>query len=383
MDKGDGSVDVYTDMWMPNQQAIWDKYIVEAKTVGHNEPYLGTQGMYVPHYLAGQVKSFEDLARPEVAARFDKDGNGKGEYWAGDAGWKSTKMWQVKFKSYGLTELWEPEIVSDATFKAQLKAAYTAEQPIIFYYWTPEWIHAAYDILPLGEPARTEGCMDLKLDQEDWLEASTFACKHSDAMVYVAHSKSLEQRNPAAAKFLAQIKLDPAVVNGWSPPDRPRQGGPAGRRRGLGRGEHGHGERLDQVGGAAAPSPPAAGAGLRRCPLGRRPWKRPSLETAPRWERRVLRTRASRPPSSFPRSLCPRKRVAGIQVSWERGGEGSPDRTPGHGLLGTLVSRPHWAAVEPPWFVCGRDTSVPRRPCALKEAVRAPRSPGGVGVAHE
>ena len=25
MDKGDGSVDVYTDMWMPNQQAIWDK----------------------------------------------------------------------------------------------------------------------------------------------------------------------------------------------------------------------------------------------------------------------------------------------------------------------------------------------------------------------
>ena len=215
MDKGDGSVDVYTDMWMPNQQAIWDKYIVEAKTVGHNEPYLGTQGMYVPHYLAGQVKSFDDLARPEVAAMFDKDGNGKGEYWAGDAGWKSTKMWQVKFKSYGLTELWEPEIVSDATFKAQLKAAYTAEQPIVFYYWTPEWIHAAYDIQPLGEPARTEGCMDLKLDQEDWLEASTFACKHSDAMVYVAHSKSLEQRNPAAAKFLAQIRLDPAVVNGW------------------------------------------------------------------------------------------------------------------------------------------------------------------------
>ena len=32
---------------------------------------------------------------------FDKDGNGKGEYWAGDAGWKSTRMWQVKFKSYG------------------------------------------------------------------------------------------------------------------------------------------------------------------------------------------------------------------------------------------------------------------------------------------
>ena len=215
MDKGDGSVDVYTDMWMPNQQPIWDKYIVEAKSVGHNEPYLGTQGAFVPHYMADQVKSFEDLANPEIAAMFDKDSNGKGEYWAGDAAWKSTKMWQVKFKSYGIADLWEPEIVSDATFKAQLKAAYAAEKPILFYYWTPEWIHAAYDIVALDEPARTEGCMDLKLDQEDWLEASTFGCKHADANVYVAYSKSLEQRNPAAAKFLSQIQLDPAVVNAW------------------------------------------------------------------------------------------------------------------------------------------------------------------------
>ena len=93
--------------------------------------------------------------------------------------------------------LWEPEIVSDATFKVQLKAAHAAEKPILFYYWTPEWIHAAYDIVALGEPERTEGCMDLKLDQEDWLEASSFGCKHADAEVYVAYSKSLEQRNQA------------------------------------------------------------------------------------------------------------------------------------------------------------------------------------------
>ena len=26
-DKGDGSVDVYTDLWMPNRQAIWDEFI--------------------------------------------------------------------------------------------------------------------------------------------------------------------------------------------------------------------------------------------------------------------------------------------------------------------------------------------------------------------
>ena len=215
MDKGDGSADVYTDLWMPNRQAIWDKYVDGAGSVGHNNPYLGTQKIYVPTYMADMVRSIDDLRKPEVAAMFDKDGNGKGEYWAGDAGWKSTRMWQVKFKSYGLSDLWEAEILPDATFKGQLKAAINREQPILFYYWTPEWVHAAYDITPIEEPARTEGCENVNLDQEDWLEASEFACASNDAMIYVAYSKSLETRNPSVAKFLSQIELDPDVVNEW------------------------------------------------------------------------------------------------------------------------------------------------------------------------
>ena len=215
MDKGHGSADVWTDMWMPNQQGPWDKFIEGAGTVAHNQPYAGTQQMYVPAYMSDMITSFEDLKDPEIAAMFDKDGNGKGEYWAGDASWKSTKIWQVKMKSYGLSELWEPEIISDATFKAQLKSSYGNQKPIMFYYWTPEWIHAAYEISPLAEPAHTEGCMDLQLDGEDWLEVSKAGCATPDASIYVSYSKSLEQRNPAAAKFLSQIQLDPATVNQW------------------------------------------------------------------------------------------------------------------------------------------------------------------------
>ncbi|WP_424987507.1 glycine betaine ABC transporter substrate-binding protein [Microbulbifer sp. S227A] len=215
MDKGDGSADVYTDLWMPNRQAIWDEFVDGAKTVGHNSPYAGTQKLYVPAFMADRVSSIEDLADPEIAAMFDKDGNGKGEYWAGDVGWKSTRMWEVKFKSYGLSDLWEAENLPDATFKAQLKTAVQREQPILFYYWTPEWVHAAYDLSPIAEPARTEGCEKVDLDAEDWLEASSFACASRDAEIYVAYSKSLETRNPAAAKFLSQIQLDPDVVNQW------------------------------------------------------------------------------------------------------------------------------------------------------------------------
>ena len=106
------------------------------------------------------------------------------------------------------------------------------------------------------------------------------------------------------------------------------------------------------------------------------------------WERRVLWTRMPRLPSSFPRkreSKCPGNAcvspAGGGSRAWtrgtapapheeirirspgpaaglrERGGEGGPDRTFGHGVLGTRA--------------------LPGGPCVYPEA------PGGVGVAHE
>jgi len=102
MDKGDGSIDVHPDIWMPVQSNNWEKYIEENNTVAINKPYNGTQGMFIPYYLKDKITSFSDLANPAIASMFDKDGNGKGEYWAGDTSWTSTKIWQVKFKSYGL-----------------------------------------------------------------------------------------------------------------------------------------------------------------------------------------------------------------------------------------------------------------------------------------
>ncbi len=219
MDKGDGGLDVYADMWMPNQTEKWNKYIDEAGTVDHNAaPYPGTQAIFVPTYIAEQgVRSIDDLKKPEVAAMFDSDGNGKGEYWPGAPGWNSTNRWAIKFKSYGLDDLWEAVPVDDAIFKSQLDGAYRKKDAILFYYWTPEWIHAAYDITPIEEPARYEGCEEVyqTADREDWLEASKFDCVSNDAEVWNAFSMSLHERNPKAACFLKNMVLNPDMVNGW------------------------------------------------------------------------------------------------------------------------------------------------------------------------
>lgn len=220
LDKGDGGIDIYPDVWMPNHQENWDKYIRDKGTIDHNaRPYAGAQRIYVPAHTAAElgVTSVADLNNPDIAARFDSDGNGLGELYAGQAGWNSTKMWQVKLRSYGLDELWEAAIYDHGIFRAQLDGAYQKKTPTLFYLWTPEWMHAAYELTALEEPPRADGCenmLDAK-ERDDWLESSTFNCVSNPAQVWVAFSKNLHQRAPKTAKFLKQLQLEPDMVNQW------------------------------------------------------------------------------------------------------------------------------------------------------------------------
>ena len=67
----------------------------------------------------------------------------------------------------------------------------------------------------MEEPARSDGCEDVNLDAEDWLEVSEFNCVIASNDIYVAFSKSLEERNPAVAKMLSNVQFTGDEINGW------------------------------------------------------------------------------------------------------------------------------------------------------------------------
>lgn len=237
MDKGAGEFDVYTDLWMPNQAGAWAKHIAKGsrQTVRVNkQPYTGVQGLFIPGYVRDMhgVKSVNDLANPAIAKLFDTDGDGKGEFWPGGPGWGATDVEQVKAKTYGYDKYFEPVVVEQWVMETRLKAAYERKNPILFYYWTPEWIHAKFDLRRLEEPDFTGYSMDSKrddplydpkgcwhmigfADDPQWLEKSHIDCAWPDAQVYVAYSKSLTKRVPNVAKFLDQIVFEPATINDW------------------------------------------------------------------------------------------------------------------------------------------------------------------------
>jgi glycine betaine/proline transport system substrate-binding protein len=238
MAEGDGSLDVYPDLWMPDQSEAWQAYIEagSAESILVNEsPYTGTEGIYVPGFVQDEhgIRHVDDLVSPGAAALFDNDGDGKGEYWPGPPDWNSTRIQLVKAQSYGYAQHFEALPLTDDEFTTQLKADYELGKAALFYYWTPAWIHAAFDLRRLEEPPfdgyatvgnkddplyNPDGCWKMIQPDEDeaWLTKSRIRCASPDAKVYVAYSGTLRERAPAAARFLRRVALSPEMVNGWN-----------------------------------------------------------------------------------------------------------------------------------------------------------------------
>jgi glycine betaine/proline transport system substrate-binding protein len=235
LDKGDGSVDVYTDAWLPNQAPAWSKFVAPGgreSVIANKHPYTGIQGLFIPGYIQDQygVRSVEDLKRPEIAKLFAPPGGGKPELLVGPPGWASTNIGLVKAKSYGYDSLFEPVLAEAAVTYAKLDAAYKEKRGVVFYAYTPDWIFSAYDLRELKEPPfdgyaqdskkdnpqyKADGCWKFisPTEDPDWLSKSHITCAYPDAKVYVTYAKTLRERAPKSAKFLENVAIDPTVIN--------------------------------------------------------------------------------------------------------------------------------------------------------------------------
>jgi glycine betaine/proline transport system substrate-binding protein len=237
MDKGDGSIDVFPDLWRAPQANAWAKYVAKGsrETVLVNDnPYSGESGLYVPGYVQEEHKIFsvEDLRSPEVAKLFDTNGDGKGEWWPGGPGWGTLNVELVKAKSYGYDKYFTPFIVEQWVMQAVLDGAYKQKKPVLFFYWEPEWIHSAYDLRRLKEPIFTgysnpkmkddpqynpSGCWNMVTAEEDpaWMEKSDVKCAWPTSFVYIGYAKALADRAPNVARFLKQVAFNSKTINDW------------------------------------------------------------------------------------------------------------------------------------------------------------------------
>ncbi|MDE0310234.1 MAG: hypothetical protein OXI60_10450 [Acidiferrobacterales bacterium] len=212
-----GSMHVHPEVWMPNQQNLHDTYVTEKRSVTMNpNGVVAFQGMCVTKDTAERtgITDLVSLSDPETAALFDTDGDGKGNIWIGAAGWASTNVERVRAKSYGYDETMNLDVMDESLAMAQVDAAVTRGDNIVFFCYTPHHMFALHELIPLIEPKHDPAKWNVlqPTDDPDWLEKSSAPVAWTVARLHIMYASDLEKDQPEVANFLSKVKLDTGLV---------------------------------------------------------------------------------------------------------------------------------------------------------------------------
>lgn len=156
-----GDIHASLEVWPSGHADAVAEYIEEQEVVEYGGLLgpVGKIGWYIPAYLLDeypQLATWEGLAEPEMAELFATAETGnQGQFLTGDPSW--TQYEQDIIDNLGL----DFSIVSagsEEAILAALDAAYSRQDPILFYFWTPHSVHAAYDLTEVELPEYSEEC---------------------------------------------------------------------------------------------------------------------------------------------------------------------------------------------------------------------------------
>lgn len=221
MGVGKGDIDIHPEVWMPNQANLAKQYVDEAGTVAFAaNPYEARQGVCTTRYTAETlgIKSVYDLANAELSAKFDTNGDGKGEFWPGAHGWASTNVEMVKAREYGYDQFWELVPTEESIHYSNMDNAGKENKFYLGICQQPHHIFAQQDLVWLEEPPYDADAWHMLQPSEDpeWLEKSKVATAWPPTSIRIAYSKSLDSRAPELVDLLNKIKLDADLVGSWT-----------------------------------------------------------------------------------------------------------------------------------------------------------------------
>lgn len=156
-----GELHASLEVWPSGHMANVAEYIEKQKVVeaGGLLGPVGRIGWYLPTYLLTDhpdIATAEGLANPDTAALFATTETGdKGQLLFGDPSWVTYEADIIE--NLGLNF----QIVqagSEEAILSALDAAYSREEPVLFYFWTPHSIHAKYDLTRVALPEYSTDC---------------------------------------------------------------------------------------------------------------------------------------------------------------------------------------------------------------------------------
>jgi glycine betaine/proline transport system substrate-binding protein len=199
-----GDLHASLEVWPSGHAANVAEYIESQQTVEDGGPLgpIGKIGWYIPTYLLDdhpELATWEGFTTPEAAALFATAETGdKGQFLAGDPSWVQYDADIVR--NLGM----DFEVVtagSEDALLAALDGAYSREQPILFYFYTPHSVFARYDLTEVELPAYSDECYAEA-------ESGGVACDYPEDVLFKVFWSGLSEAAAPVHTFLSKMNYD-------------------------------------------------------------------------------------------------------------------------------------------------------------------------------
>jgi glycine betaine/proline transport system substrate-binding protein len=195
----DGKVDAVLEDWQHVDQ--YEQYIDKAGTVVQGGP-LGVEGhigWFIPKFTMDEhpeFKTWEGLKGKE-----DVFNN---EFLGGDPSYVQKDKELIKALGLNLKHVTagaEPAQV------ARWSQAYKQKKPVLFYWYTPQYLNQEYDLAEVKLPPRTDANKDCKDDAKEGGDPEQYKCEYDVTIINKLFSKKFADSGSPAYDMLKKMKL--------------------------------------------------------------------------------------------------------------------------------------------------------------------------------
>jgi glycine betaine/proline transport system substrate-binding protein len=180
--------------------------------------YVGgaAQGYLIDKKTAEQyhITNIEQLKDPKIAKLFDSNGDGKADMTGCTPGWGCEAVINHQNKAYGLADTVTANMGNYSAMVADTLARYKQGKPILYYTWTPYWLSDVLkpgkDVVWLQVPFSSLPGEQSKVDTK-LPDGKNYGFPVNT--MHIVANKAWAEKNPAAAKLFAEMKLPIGDIN--------------------------------------------------------------------------------------------------------------------------------------------------------------------------
>ena len=174
------------------------------------------QGYLIDKKTADQyhITNIEQLKDPKIAKLFDTNGNGKADLTGCNPGWGCEAVINHQLDAYDLTKTVEHNQGNYAAMMADTITRFKEGKPVIYYTWTPYWVSDVLkpgkDVVWLQVPFSSLPGVQKDIDTK-LSNGANYGFPVST--MHIVANKAWAEKNPAAAKLFAIMKLPLSDIN--------------------------------------------------------------------------------------------------------------------------------------------------------------------------